>query len=308
MREISVSWLWKILWKGKYIILGLTLAGFLLAVYSLRVSPQIYELNISSLGNSFLFGAGSEEEESYFFQKGLFFHSVRPLLRGVSLSQAVQGEKVVAVSMRGEEGAIKTALSTLKGLFIKFNLSKFMAKRAVVFDNMAWGMVKNRRNRVFFQKRIELLKKLEPYYPRDFSRDSFLFQQVEILPPRAQEFVFRYRITTRDAADEINLERLREEKIRLKRLQSIINQKPSWLGEKFCSAGGKSLVKGDLLLEAERDSLCVKEKAVFSQMQWRKLPNKSSSILISWPLAGFFLGVFLVLLFAGLMGEVRDER
>ncbi len=310
MKEFNLSWLWKLLWKGKYIILGFALAGFLLAVYALKVSPEIYELNITSLGNSFLFSPGGEDsQESYFFQKGLFFQGVRPFLKGVSLSHAISGEKVVAISMRGEKKAIGQALNTLRGLYIKFRLSRFMAKRASVFNSMAWGVVKNRRSLVFFKKRIELLKKLQPYYPKEFSRDSFVFQQVEILPPKAQEFVFRYRIINRQASDEINLERIEEEKARLKRLQSIINKKPSWLGQNFCSPAGKALVKGDLLLETERDSLCVEQKAVFSQMQWRNLPNKSPSILVSWSLAGFSLGVFMVLLFGILMavGEVKNE-
>ncbi len=312
MKEMELKKLWKIFLSGKYILLIFTVAGALLGFYFYRTSKPVYQLHLSAVGNGFYLGQrpGEEEEgtQNYFFHEKYFDMNVIREIKGVSLYRTVVGERVSYLVLEGERDKILNALKKIKGLFVKFQISQLAGVRASAVDSAVKRILANEKSMVFFRERIRLAKQSEVYYPKKYSRDSFVFQQVDILPPEAQIYVFKYRIANREATNEITWKFLREDLNRLKRMVRIIETKDEEVGEKFCGKEGEKWVEGDDYLKLNRISICAGLSSILISKKWEKLPSSSPWVMVSWALAGFLAGVFLVF-FLGFLKEVNsDER
>ncbi len=311
MREHDVFSIWRIILRGKYSILIFTILGALVGFYIYRTSAPLYQLAVDSVGNSFYLGQSSTQEEegteNYFFHRSYFYLNVKPHLKGVDVTWAKVGERVVSLVLKGKKEDILSALDIIRGLFIKFQLSQFAATRASAVDAAIKRILANEKSMVFFRERIKLAKESDKYYPRKYSKDSFLFQQVDILPPEAQIYVFRYRIANREATNRITYRFINEDLQRLMKIEKILKNDDEKLGKEFCKDEGRKLVERDQYLKFQRTSICTSLSSILMEKHWEELPTASPIIVLSWAGAGFFGGIFLVLLL-GVFQEVKIER
>ncbi len=311
MRKHDIFSIWEIIIRGKYIILLFTILGALVGFYLYRSSAPLYQLTLDSMGNSFYLGQSSTQEEegteNYFFHRSYFYMNVKPHLKGVEVTWSRVGERVASLVLKGKRQDIVSAMDTLRGLFVKFQLSQFAAIRASAVDAAIKRILANEKSMVFFKERIKLAKESDKYYPRKYSKDSFLFQQVDILPPEAQIYVFKYRIANREATNRITYRFLNEDLQRLNMVNRILEKDDEKLGKEFCKDRGRKWVENDQYLKFQRMSICTSLSSILIEKHWEEFPSASPVMVFSWTGAGFFGGVFLVLLL-GLFQEIKIEK
>ncbi|GEM_PF-3041204 len=311
MEAIEISRIWRILRRGKYLIFALTLLGAVLGVVAYKSSRPIYRFYLTSVGNvSFLESNFSSQEEgpkNYFFQGRFFYQNVRPFLKDVNVSWIRIGERIASLRLTGEKEKILQDIRILKGMFVKFQLSRFAAMRADAISAALRRILANQKKIIFFKERVRLAEESKKYYPNQYSRESFRLRQVDVLPPEAQVYVFKYRIANRESTNRITRDFIEEDRRRIEKVKEMVEMEDEELGETFCRGEGKKWMDGDPYLEAYRVSVCTALDTLFVNQKWEELPSASPFKVFSWAGGGFFGGIFLVLLL-GLLKGVKDEQ